>query len=160
MSAKIPIVLKLLDFGWIAADTLDLPKSDSTTTAIIAYRDSPAFHTSFLPSDKDETGIHGPFAVDKIEPSDFVAFTKEELERNLESIAIARLEKDDVLVRANVQDFLLPRFQESNDCFLLKHDERSEDRLHDWGFVFFLFREFLFIKPDGRQIERVVLGYD
>jgi hypothetical protein len=70
--ATAPIRDGLWDYGWLSRDRVDLADASSDAALIKQYVSSPAFHTSFLPSDKDETGIHGPFVAERINPGDFV----------------------------------------------------------------------------------------
>ena len=51
-----PIVTRLWDYGWLCHDTVQLSAAASDLELVQKYVASPAFHTSFLPSDKDETG--------------------------------------------------------------------------------------------------------
>ncbi|MCX7008371.1 MAG: hypothetical protein NTY53_14175 [Kiritimatiellaeota bacterium] len=81
-----PTITIIWDYGWLAGDVLELPQTDTERELIERYVASPAFHTSFLPSDKDETGIHGPFIADRIEASDFVPFKESALEQYLATL--------------------------------------------------------------------------
>jgi hypothetical protein len=42
----------------------------------------------------------------------------------------------------------------------LTRDERNQELFHKWGFVLFVFREFLFVGPERDAVERFVIGYD
>jgi hypothetical protein len=66
-------------------DCITFARAPSDAALIEEYVNSPALHTSFLPSDKDETGIHGPFMANQVKPSDFVLLTEAGLEYYLES---------------------------------------------------------------------------
>ena len=67
-----PIVAHLWDYGWLCRDSVKLAAAPSDTELVEQYVASRAFHTSFLPNDKDETGIHGPFVAECIKAADFV----------------------------------------------------------------------------------------
>jgi hypothetical protein len=81
-----PILTRLWDYGWLCRDRLKLPEAASDADLIEQYVASPAFHTSFLPNDKDETGIHGPFVAERITAADFVPLHQVELGPYLESV--------------------------------------------------------------------------
>ncbi len=81
-----PVITSIWDYGWLAGDEVEFPQTDSDRDLIERYVASPAFHTSFLLSDKDETGIHGPFIADRIAPSDFVPFAESALEEYLAAL--------------------------------------------------------------------------
>ncbi len=124
------------------------------------YVTSPAFHTSFLPSDKDETGIHGPFEAGCISADDYIPLHEADLERYLESIELSETPGDDVAERAKLLPHLRSEFAGGRRCYVLRRDERDTDFFHEWGFVLFVFREFLFAEEQRDRLERFVIGYD
>ena len=124
------------------------------------YFASPAFHISFVPNDKDETGIHGPFQVDRIAPAAFVPLEEAGLEHYLESVEFSDLPGVDETERAKALSHLRSAFHGGSRCYVLKVDERNKELFHDWGWVLWLFREFLFIGQERDRLERFIIGFD
>lgn len=157
-----PVITSIWDYGWLAGDDVDLPQTDSDRELIMRYVASPAFHTSFLPSDKDETGIHGPFIADRIVASDFGLFEKSALEEYLAALLYSPEWDSPASTEqfAAVLGQLRKPFEQGMRCFLLRFDENRSDLHHDWGFVLTVFREFLFLGGCPGVIMRFVIGYD
>ncbi len=154
------IIVRLWDFGWILHDAFNLRAQTSDVALIEEYMASAAFNTSFVPNEGDETGIHGPFNAESLKPTDFQVLEESELPLYLESIQIATNPHDDIAERQKILECLGEPFRKGFKCFLLIQDERNDELFHEWGFVFRLFREFVFIIPQSRQVERFVIGYD
>lgn len=158
--ASAPIVARLWDYGWLCHDRVKLAVASSDAAVIEQYVASRVFHTSFLPNEKDETGIHGPFLAERIGAADFVSLREDELEHYLESIQLSETPGDDAVERAKMSLHLREAFQECRRCYVLIRDERNRELFHEWGTVLFVFREFLFIGPERDCVERYVIGYD
>jgi hypothetical protein len=139
---------------------MELAGASSDAALIEQYVASPAFHTSFLPSDKDETGIHGPFVAERIAAADFVPLPEPELGRYLESVQLSEAPGDDVAERARMLPYLRAAFEGGRRCYVLSRDERNRELFHEWGSVLFVFREFLFIGAERDSVERFIIGYD
>lgn len=157
-----PVITTIWDCGWLAGNEVELPSAGSDGELLERYVASPMFHTSFLPSDKDETGIHGPFIADRIVASDFVPLEESVLKEYLEALLYSP-EWDSAASPeqfAAVLDQLRKPFAQGTRCFLLRFDESSSDLHHDWGFVLTVFREFLFLGRRPGLITRFVIGYD
>jgi hypothetical protein len=155
-----PIIVRLWDYGWLTQDRVELPAAPSDIALIDEYVASPAFHTSFLPNDKDETGIHGPFQAGRIATADFLPLAESGLEPYLESVELSESPGEDETQRAKVLPHLRSAFQDGSRCYVLKSDERSKNLFHDWGSVIWVFREFLFVGPARDRLERFIIGYD
>lgn len=155
-----PIVERLWDYGWLSRDVVQLPAATSDLQLIRQYVVSPSFHTSFLPSDKDETGIHGPFYAGRIGAEDYIPLCKADLERYLASVELSETPDEDETERAKIWLHLGTVFARGYKCYVLRRDERNNDLFHDWGFVLIVFREFLFVDPLHGNLERFVIGYD
>jgi hypothetical protein len=155
-----PLVTRLWDYGWLHRNRVKLAGASSDTALIEQYVTSPAFQTSFLPNDKDETGIHGPFVAERITAADFVPLRESELGHYLESVQLSDTPGVDVAERAKVVPHLRAAFQGDRRCYVLSRDERNRELFHDWGFVLSVFREFLFVGPERDDVDRFVIGYD
>ncbi len=155
-----PIVVRLWDYGWLSQDRVELPAAPSDAALIQEYVASPAFHTSFLPNDKDETGIHGPFQAGRIAAADFLPLAEPGLEPYLQSIELSESPGEDEIQRAKVLPYLRSAFHGGSRCYVLKADERSKDLFHDWGSVLWVFREFLFVGSGRDRLDRFIIGYD
>jgi hypothetical protein len=69
-----PILVRLWDYGCLCRDFVKLAQASSDIALIEQYVASSAFHTSFLPNEKGETGkeeagIHGPFLATVLRPT-------------------------------------------------------------------------------------------
>ncbi|MGD1085720.1 MAG: hypothetical protein ABSA47_13365 [Verrucomicrobiota bacterium] len=124
------------------------------------YVGAPAFQETFLRSEQDDRGTHGPFLADRIKPSDFVPLEESGLEHYLESVNLSLTPGEDEAERAKILPHLRKAFAEGGRCYILKVDERNKDLFHDLGWVLTLFREFLFVFPERDRLERFVIGYD
>jgi hypothetical protein len=155
-----PIIVRLWDYGWLCRDIVELQPAASDTKLIEEYVTSSAFHHSFLPSDKDEAGIHGPFSADRITAADFVPLHLSDLETYLRSVEVSERPGEDEEERAKIMPPLQRAFEGGSRCYLLRVDERNGELFHDWGWVFVLFREFVFISSERSHLERFIVGYD
>jgi hypothetical protein len=159
---SVSFVSKVWDYGWLAGDELHVPPGASDRHLLEHYIGSPAFHTSFIPSRKDETGIHGPFFADRIGTSDFVQFEEGELDGYLRDLLFSS-EWD---TPASAEQFgaileqLRKPFGEGMQGYRLRFDESNTDKHHVWGFVLTVFREFLFLDEQRGIIRRFLIGYD
>lgn len=155
-----PIRIRLWDYGWLGRDRVKLVGAASDEAALEQYVVSPAFHTSFLPNEKDETGLHGPFVAARITAADFVPLREIELGPYLESVELSDTLGEDAAERAKVSPRLRAAFEGGRRCYVLRRDERNHELFHEWGSVLFVFREFLFIGAERDFMERFVIGYD
>src|SRR2546421_6161446 len=122
-----PIVTRLWDYGWLCRDSVKLAAAPSDTVLLEQYVASPAFHTSFPPSDKDETGIHGPFLADRIKAADFVPLEEANLEHYLESVQLSETPGQDKAERTKILPHLRSAFGGGCRCYTLKPDERNTE---------------------------------
>ena len=155
-----PILTRLWDYGWLCRDRVKLAGASSDAALIEQYVVSPAFYTSFVPNDKDETGIHGPFVAARISATDFLALREDELGKYLESVQLSDTPGADAAERAKILAHLRAAFEGDPRCYVLTRDERNRELFHEWGSVLFVFREFLFIGAERDSVERFVIGYD
>ena len=155
-----PIVARLWDYGWLGRDSVKLEAVSSDTALVEQYVASSAFHTSFLPSDKVEAGIHGPFVAERIKAGDFELLDEAGLEHYLMSVQLSEVQDDDVAERAKILPYLRCAFEGGRRCYVLMRDERNKELFHDWGFVFLVFREFLFASQLRDSLDRFIIGYD
>lgn len=155
-----PILTRLWDYGWLCRDQVTLPGASTDSALLEQYVASPAFHTCFLPTDKDETGIHGPFVVARITVADFVPLRKVELDQYLQSIQLSGTLGEDAAEWAKMRPPLQSAFEGGRRCYVLRRDERNHELFHEWGSVLFVFREFLFVGTERHFVERFVIGYD
>ena len=154
------ILTQLWDYGWIYRDHVKIARASSDTAAIEHYVASPKFHGSFLPNYNDETGIHGPFVADRISATDFVPLKESEIGEYLKSVQISDAPGTDLAEQAKMMSHLRVAFKGGHNCYVLRRDERDHELFHDWGYVLFVFREFLFVSAERDAIMRFVIGYD
>ena len=154
------ILTGLWDYGWLRHDTVPLSPAAADWEMIQQYVGSPAFHTSFLPNDQDEQGIHGPFQAGLLSAEDYLPLHEAELERYLESLEVSEKAGEDLDERDKILHHFRHPFAGGCKCYVLRRDEHDKDLFHDWGFVLFVFREFLFVGPQRDRLERFVVGYD
>lgn len=155
-----PIVERLWDYGWLCHDTVQLTSAASDLELVQQYVASPAFHTSFLPNYKNETGIHGPFKAGRISADDYIPLHEADFESYLTSIEFSDTPGDDVAERAKLLPHLRSALAGGRRCYVLRRDERDTELFHDWGYILWVFREFLFAAPQRDGLERFVIGYD
>lgn len=117
-----PILTRLWDYGWLCRDRVKLPEAASDADLIAQYVASPAFHTSFLPNDKDETGIHGPFVAERITAADFVPLHQVELGPYLESVELSDTLGEDAAERAKVSPYVRAAFEGGRRCYVLRRE--------------------------------------
>jgi hypothetical protein len=132
-----PIIARPWDYGWLRRDV-----------------------ANFLPSDKDETGIHGPFVAARIHADDFVLLEQARLEDYVRGIELADALGENTVAHDQILPHLRSAFERHGKCYVLRRDERDKGLFHDGGFVLSVFREFLFVKKSGDGFERFVIGYD
>jgi hypothetical protein len=155
-----PILVRLWDYGWLCGDRVELAKASSDAALIRQYVDAPAFRTSFLLNDADETGIHGPFVAEWITAGDFVPLAEAEFGEYLESVRLSDRPAEDEAERAKILSQLCGAREGGRRCFVLRRDERDRELFHEWGYVLTVFREFLFVGAERDGVERFVIGYD
>ena len=151
---------QLWDYGWIQHDVVQLGAASTAEEMIEQYCSAPAFRLSFLPSDKNETSLHGPFVADRLSAEDFVPLSIADVPVYLESIEFAHDPEDDVEARAIILKAMKEKLEDRSTCFALKFTEKSSEYFHDWGFVFFVFREILLPNLEEHSLDRFVIGYD
>src|SRR4051812_28036853 len=120
-------LVRLWDYGWLCRDRVKLPAAASDADMIKQYVASRAFHTSFVPSDKDETSIHGPFVAERITADDFVPLQNAELGPYLESVELSERLGEDATERAKVSLQLRAAFEGGRSCYVLRRDERNRE---------------------------------
>jgi hypothetical protein len=81
-----PVIMHIWVYGWLAGDEVEVLAASSDRDVLEHYLASPAFHTSFLPSDMAETGIHGPLFADRIAATDFAPFEEAALDGYLKAL--------------------------------------------------------------------------
>lgn len=160
MKWKPPIIESVWQYGWLCSDAVKLTAELSDTALIEQYVASPAFHTSFLPSEKIETGIHGPFVANLIKAEDFFPIQESDLDLYLRTVELSEVPGEDEIQRAKLLPHLRNAFSGGRRCFVLRRDERNKELFHEWGFVIWIFREFLFINLERDSLDRFVIGYD
>ena len=156
------VIARIWDYGWLSSNQLQLPPAPSARSLIASYIASPQFGTSFLPSDKDESTIHGPFVRSRISSDDFVLFEEAALQPYLDQLLLSpEWEKPASPDQCSaVSAALRAAFQQSAICYRLRFDETSSSEQHEWGFVFTVFRELLFAQPESGHVTRFIIGYD
>ena len=155
-----PIIERVWDYGWLCGDSVKLSAAPSDAALIEQYVASPTFHTSFLPSEKVDTGIHGPFIANLIKAEDFFPLQESDLELYLSTVELSETPGEDEIQRAKLLPHLRNAFSGGRRCFVLRRHERNKELFHDWGFVIWIFREFLFIGSQRDSLDRFVIGYD
>ena len=162
MHGQSPIVARIWDYGWLSRDALEFPPTPSAASLIQGYVASPQFHTSFLPTEKDETGIHGPFVASRIGSDDFLLFEEAALQSYLDQLLLSPEWSSPATADqcSAVGAALQTAFRETGVCYRLRFDEACKELHHDWGFVFVVFRELLFLQPPSGHVTRFIIGYD
>jgi hypothetical protein len=97
---------------------------------------------------------------ERITAADFVPLREAELGQYLESVQLSETPGDDVVERGKALPHLRAAFEGDRRCYVLSRDERNRELFHEWGWVLFVFREFLFVGAERDCVERFVIGYD
>jgi len=106
--------------------------------------------------------LHGPFYREGVKPGDFVLVGGHELKahleeiRNLTGFAEPPTETQWAAIVAHVHEVQL----QNPWCLHLNITEESKDRQSEGGFEFWVFREFLFAKPNVSTTRRLVFAYE
>ena len=136
------VVTYIWDHGWLSRDELQFAPAP--------------------PSDKDESTIHGPFVRSRIRSDDFVQFEEPALQPYLDQLLLSSEWSEPATAEqcSAVGAALRSAFHESPACYRLRFDETSSELHHEWGFVFTVFRELLFLQPESGHVTRFVIGYE
>jgi hypothetical protein len=155
-------LLPLWDYGWVDYGPVSLAGVSVATDAPTAYVCSPEFGTSFVgPQRDDSADIHGPFRRETLSASDFVHITPLEFRSRISEIRQPAGFAEPVCyeqwrpVEALVSDLC----SRCVAIYMLRFTEVDRDRLHEWGSVLDVFREFICVERD-LTVTRIVFGYD
>lgn len=151
---------RLWDYGWIFHDTVELCPASTEIELIEQYCSSQSFHLSFLPSEKDETGLHGPFLAERISYQDYHPLSAPDILGYVEGIEFANDPSDDREAHELILGEMRETLKTAKNCFALRFTEENSDQFHGWGSVFFVFREILVPHIGTHSLERFVIGYD
>ena len=154
------ILTRLWDHGWLCRDFVILRGASTDNALLDQYVASASFQTSFLPKELEEIGLHGPFVAKGIKADDFVLLAEVELEQYLETIQLSESPGEDAAEHAKMLHHLKTAFEGDRRCYVLSRDERNRELFHEWGFVLFVFREFVFAGPERDCLDRFIIGYD
>ncbi|MGA2498716.1 MAG: hypothetical protein ABSH20_13305 [Tepidisphaeraceae bacterium] len=154
-------LVHLWDYGWLNCDEVVIPPCNSVSEVISAYVRSDSFGTSFvgpLPDPMPE--LHGPFWRKGVAEDDFQLISTSQFAMELR--AIRQHEDfgspvDDTQWQA-VEYVTSKLEQHSKWLIALRLTEKHREKFHDWGFVLWLFREFLFANPNSDRLSRCVFG--
>lgn len=91
---------------------------------------------------------------------DFFPIQESDLDLYLRTVELSEVPGEDEIQRAKLLPHLRNAFSGGRRCFVLRRDERNKELFHEWGFVIWIFREFLFINLERDSLDRFVIGYD
>lgn len=163
MSQPYRQILSLWDYGWLDYNEIRLPPCNQPRQLIDAYLNDEGFGTSFVGRELDrEPAIHGPFRRTLITANDFQI-----VDFNILYTQIRRVrqwqgsdEPPDEAQWLAVENLLTILGSRYRWFFMLRLTEEDADKFHDWGFVLWLFREFLLANPNSENTARLVFGFD
>ena len=156
-------LLRLWDYGWLDVDEVVIPRCHSVSEVIEAYVNSPSFGRSFAGPPPDAVPeLHGPFWRASVAVDDFRLIDSSQFAVELESIR--RQEQFDSPPDDNqwqaVREVTSNLERTSKWIIALRLTEQDREKFHDWGFVLWLFREFLFGNEGCDRLGRCIFGYD
>jgi len=163
MGLPVRNILPLWDHGWCDCNELELTSSESWQGIVSAYLKDESFQTSFVgPEFEHAKLLHGPFWRSKVNVEDFALM---ELDEFYKDIQVIRQPPD---FREPVSEDqwkavgdLLKTFQPQFKWRIkLNLTELDSDKVHDWGFVLDIFREYLLANPNSSRVVRLAFGYD
>ena len=156
-------LLPLWDYGWLDLNEFKLPPCGQARKLIEAYLKSNYFGTSFVGQKLDDApNLHGAFWRDSITADDFQLIDSATFDAQIQSIR--QHEGFDEPVSAEqwsaVENLMTKLKSQHQWLIMLRLTEDDGDKFHDWGFVLWVFREFLLANPNSENVVRLVFGYD
>lgn len=156
-------LLPLWDYGWLDYNELKLTSCGQPRELIAVYLSSYSFGTSFVgPELENAPMLHGPFRRDLITADDFQVIDADTFDAQIQSIRRQKgfdepVDEDQWRAVENLISKLKSQYQW---MFMLRITEADADKFHDWGFVLWVFREFILANPNSEKAARLVFGYD
>jgi hypothetical protein len=158
---NLPIVARFWGYGWLGHDSVRFWGAAADANLLDDYISSPAFHTTFQPSDGVVSGIHGPFSASQITPADFIPLQAQELEEYVGAISLlGRTLRDDHTGLAAILPHLRREFDAGLRCHVLMRNEKDIGLFFGPGVTLDIFRELLFVDSSESGFERYVIGHD
>lgn len=154
-------LLSLWDYGWCEHERIAIPRSRSPQVFIGEYLRSDAFGTGFVgPEPPYEPDLHGPFFSSLLSEPDFELITPQRFQTAIAAIPQAFTRPPSAEQWQAVEHLVSEVSSRHAWLFTLRLTEDDKDRFHEFGFVLWLFREFVCGTPDTEHAERLVFGYD
>jgi hypothetical protein len=151
------------DYGWLDYKEIKLSPCNRPEQLIDTYLSSNIFGTSFVgPELDDAPTLHGPFWRTSITADDFQVVDSDTFYaqirslRHPEALDMPATEEQ----WAAVENLISELKSQYRWLFILRLTEDDADKLHDWGFVLWVFREFVLANPNSENVARLVFGYD
>ena len=146
-----------LDYGWLNYSEVAISPCDTVSEIVSAYIRSNSFGASFIgPQNDRQLELHGPFWRASITPDDFQLISPDQFAAAFQAIR----QPEGFTSPANdtqwhaVEEVTSRLVNTNRWILMLRLTEKDSDHLHDWGFVFTVFREFLFANPDSDHLFR------
>jgi hypothetical protein len=156
-------LLPLWDYGWLDCNEIKLPPCNHLEELVDAYLRSNSFGTSFVgPELEDAPELHGPFWRTSITADDFQVIDSDSFYAQIQSARQPEgfaepVDEEQWSAVENLISKLEPQYQW---VIMLRLTEKDVDKLHDWGFVLDIFREFILANPNSENVTRLVFGFD
>jgi hypothetical protein len=156
-------LLPLWDYGWLDYNEIKLSSCGQPQELIAAYLNSKYFGTSFVGQELDDAPtLHGAFWRTSVEANDFQVIDSVTFDAQIQCIRQPEgfsepVNKEQWSAVENLVSKLEHQYQW---LIMLRLTEEDEDKLHDWGFVLTIFREFILANPNSENVVRLVFGFD
>ena len=156
-------LLSLWDYGWLDYHKIKLPPCNQPRELIDLYLKSNSFGTSFVGPELDDTPtLRGPFWRTSIAANDFQVIDSDTFYAQIVRVRQPEgfnepADEEHWIAVENLISKLEAQYQW---LFMLRLTEDDADKFHDWGFVLWVFREFILANPHSENVARLVFGYD
>jgi hypothetical protein len=156
-------LLSLWDYGWLDYNEIKLSPCNQPSELIEAYLNSNTFGTSFIgPEFNDAPTVHGPFWRTSISADDFQVIDSDTFYAQIRRIQQPESFNEPASEEqwSAVESLISKLESQYQWLFMLRLTEDDADKFHDFGFVLWVFREFILANPNSEDVTRLVFGYD
>jgi hypothetical protein len=156
-------LLSLWDYGWLDYNEIKLSPCNQPHELIDAYLNSNSFGTSFVgPELEDAPALHGPFRRTSITADDFQVIDSDTFYAQIQRVRQPEgfdepANEEQWSAVENLINQLQPKHQW---LIMLRLTEDDAGKFHDFGFVLWVFREFILANPNSENVARIVFGFD
>lgn len=156
----------LWDFGWLATTRFRIEYNGYSTAAEVIHRfiTSPLYQRSFCES-PDPWGAsierHGPFPTSKIVTDWYRKIMPSELRQQVrQTITDAEFDPPANEIQMRAIEAWINRVESGGETIFLLDAPQDDSVRVEWGYIWFVFTEFISVDSDLQQLTVAVIGYD